>query len=303
MFDVAAFYCFCPLHGLAGLQGNLARLCAAERLCGTILLAGEGVNGTVAGSAAGIARLRRRLEALVAPAVPSWSVSTASAPPFGRMKVRIKTEIVTLGQPEVDPARCVGQHVAATEWNRLISDPDVAVIDTRNAYEVAIGSFRGAIDPGTARFRDFPAWWRANAPALAGRPVAMFCTGGIRCEKATSWLLGTGGASEVYHLRGGILSYLRDVPPAQSLWQGGCFVFDGRVALGHGLEPTGHLLCHGCRAPLSPSDRDRPQFEQGVCCHLCAPRRTEAEKARLRERNRQIELARERGQPHLGARS
>ena len=190
-------------------------------------------------------------------------------------------------------------YVDPADWNALISAPDVALIDTRNDYEVAIGTFQGAVDPQTASFRDFPAWWEANKARFHNKRIAMFCTGGIRCEKSTNYLLGQ-GVEDVFHLKGGILKYLEDVPEADSLWRGDCFVFDGRVSVGHGLRKGPHILCHACRRPILPADRDRPEFEQGVSCHRCIGETSDADKARFRERQRQIALARARGERHLG---
>uniref|UniRef100_UPI0035C86A4A oxygen-dependent tRNA uridine(34) hydroxylase TrhO n=1 Tax=Citreimonas sp. TaxID=3036715 RepID=UPI0035C86A4A len=220
--------------------------------------------------------------------------------PFARMKVRVKREIVTMGQPDVDPLARVGHHVDPSDWNALIRSPDVAVIDTRNAYETAIGTFNGAVDPSTGSFRDFPAWWEANKQRFHNKRIAMFCTGGIRCEKSTNYLLGQ-GVPEVYHLKGGILKYLEDVPEEDSEWRGACFVFDGRVSVEHGLREGPHDLCHACRRPILPDDRARPEFEAGVACHHCAHETSVEDKARFRERQRQIALARARGERHLHA--
>ena len=204
------------------------------------------------------------------------------------MKVRLKSEIVTMGQPDVDPTAAVGSYVDARDWNELISAPDVAVIDTRNAYEVQIGTFKGAVDPGTASFRDFPAWWEENAHRFHNKRIAMFCTGGIRCEKSTNYLMSQ-GVKDVFHLKGGILKYLEEVPQDDSLWQGECFVFDQRVSLGHGLQQGQHQLCHACRRPLSPEDRQRPEYEEGACCHRCVDEYTPADRERFRERQRQFD--------------
>ena len=299
MFTVAALYHFAPLADAADRQGPLRDLCRAEGLCGTILLAPEGVNGTVAGSAQGIAALIAHLRGWPGFATLDWKESRAADRPFHRMKVRLKREIVTLGRPGVDPVARVGAYVAPADWNALIRAPDVAVIDTRNGYEVALGTFEGAIDPGTDSFRQFPDWWQANRDRFAGKRIAMFCTGGIRCEKATNWLLGE-GVPEVFHLQGGILRYLEQVPESESLWRGECFVFDGRVSVGHGLAEGDAALCHACRHPLTPEDRAAPGYEDGVSCRHCADRTTEADKARFRERHRQVTLARARGQVHIG---
>ena len=214
------------------------------------------------------------------------------------MKVKLKKEIVTMGQPDVDPRAAVGHYVEPADWNDLILSPDVAVIDTRNDYEVAIGTFQGAVDPGTDSFRDFPAWWEANKERFHNKRIAMFCTGGIRCEKSTNWLLGQ-GVEEVYHLKGGILKYLEEVPAENSTWEGECFVFDGRVSVGHGLTEGPHILCHACRRPILPEDTLREGYEAGVSCHLCVDETSDVDKERFRERQRQIRLAEARGEQHL----
>ncbi len=299
MFTVAALYHFTRFPDPAALRGPLLTLCAEQGLRGTILLAPEGINGTVAGSREGIDAVLAHIRALPGCAGIEWKESIAETMPFGRIKVRLKREIVTMGQPDADPRARVGHYVEPRDWNALISAPDVVVIDTRNDYEVAIGSFAGAVDPGTESFGAFPAWWRDNAGHFAGKRVAMFCTGGIRCEKSTNWLLGQ-GVAEVFHLRGGILKYLEEVPEAESLWRGECFVFDGRVAVGHGLRPGRHLLCHGCRRPLAPEDVARPEYEEGVSCHRCRDTVPAARRERFRERQRQIDRAAARGRRHLG---
>ena len=268
---------------------------------GSLLLAPEGINGTIAGPDEGIAAVIAHIRALPGCADLEWKESSAESMPFGRMKVRLKREIVTMGQPEVDPLAAVGRYVEPANWNALISAPDVAVIDTRNDYEVAIGTFEGAVDPGIATFRDFPAWWEANRARFEGKRIAMFCTGGIRCEKSTSYLIGQ-GAAEVFHLRGGILKYLEEVPPEDSLWHGECFVFDQRVALGHGLEQGSHAMCHACRRPVSRADRASASFEEGVSCPHCLGEFSDDDRARFRERQRQVGIAARRGEPHLGAR-
>ena len=300
MLIVAALYHFAPFPDPEALKAPLARLACAHGVRGTLLLAREGINGTIAGSRDGIDAVLAHIRALPGCAMLEWKESTAAEMPFGRMKVRLKREIVTMGQPDVDPTASVGRYVAAADWNALISAPDVAVIDTRNDYEVEIGTFAGAVDPGTQSFRDFPAWWRANAERFQGKRIAMFCTGGIRCEKSTNFLLGE-GIPEVFHLKGGILKYLEDVPQTESLWQGECFVFDKRVSLGHGLVQGHYDLCHACRRPLAPADRDRPEYEPGVACHRCAGEYSDADRARFRERQHQTELAAARGKEHFGA--
>ncbi len=288
MFTVAALYHFTRFPDPAALQAPLQEACDRAGIKGTLLLAGEGINGTIAGSRAGIDAALAHIRALPGCAGLEWKESPAAEMPFARMKVRLKREIVTMGRPDVDPTASVGHYIEAADWNALISAPDVAVIDTRNDYEVEIGTFEGAVDPGTKSFRDFPDWWRENAHRFHNKRIAMFCTGGIRCEKSTNFLLGE-GIPEVYHLKGGILKYLEEVPAEDSKWQGECFVFDKRVSLGHGLVQGDYDLCHACRRPLSADDKQRPEFELGVCCHRCASEYSEADRARFRERQRQVE--------------
>jgi UPF0176 protein len=288
MLIVAALYHFTRFPDPAALRGPLLDACQQNDICGTLLLAPEGVNGTIAGPRTGIDAVLAHLRALPGCAGLVWKESTADAPPFARMKVRLKREIVTMGQPDVDPTAAVGRYVAPTDWNALITAPDVAVIDTRNDYEVQIGSFKGAVDPGTRSFRDFPAWWAENAHRFHNKRIAMFCTGGIRCEKSTNYLISQ-GVEDVYHLQGGILKYLEEVPEEDSTWQGECFVFDQRVSLTHGLQQGRHGLCHACRRPLAPEDRARPEYEEGAACHRCLHEYSEADRARFRERQRQFD--------------
>ena len=301
MYTCRALYHFARFPDPAALRGPLLELCEANGITGSLLLAREGINGTIAGQKTGLDTVLAHIRALPGCDDIVWKDSPASEQPFRRMKVKLKREIVTMGQPDVDPTLKVGRYVEPKDWNDLILSPDVAVIDTRNDYEVAIGSFEGAIDPKTASFRDFPAWWQANRARFGNKRIAMFCTGGIRCEKSTNYLLSR-GVSEVFHLKGGILRYLEEIPPEQSAWRGECFVFDGRVSVGHGLRRGPHRLCRGCRRPILPADCLRAQFEEGVSCHLCTHETTPADKARFRERQRQIELARRRGETHLTGR-
>ena len=298
MHIVAALYHFARFADPAALRGPLRAVCARHGVTGTLLLAPEGINGTIAGDRAGIDAALAHIRGLPGCADLDWKESTATVAPFARLKVRLKREIVTMGQPGIDPRARAGHYVAPADWNALIAAPDVAVIDTRNAYEVAIGTFQGAIDPATDSFREFPAWWQANKHRFHNKRIAMFCTGGIRCEKSTSYLLEQ-GVDEVYHLRGGILKYLEEVPPEHSAWHGDCFVFDRRVSVGHGLREGPHELCHACRRPILPADRARPEYEHGVACHHCAGTTSAADKARFRERQRQIALAQARGETHL----
>ncbi len=299
MYIVAALYHFTRFDDPATLRDPLLDLCKSNGIMGTLLLAKEGVNGTIAGDRAGIDAMLAHLRGLPGCAGLEHKESTATVAPFHRMKVRLKKEIVTMGQPDVDPVARVGNYVDPADWNDLISAPDVAVIDTRNDYEVAIGTFEGAVDPETKSFGEFPEWWEKNKHRFHNKRVAMFCTGGIRCEKSTNYLLGQ-GVEDVYHLKGGILKYLEDVPQDESKWDGECFVFDARVSVGHGLEEGPHVLCHACRRPIVPEDRNHPAFEQGVSCHQCIDETTEADKARFRERQKQMQLAKERGTHHIG---
>jgi UPF0176 protein len=304
-FLTAALYRFVDLPDFAALREPLLACCEAHGVKGTLLLAREGINGTIAGPEAGVhavlAHLRADPRLADLPHKASWS----DHPPFHRMKVRLKKEIVTLRVPGLDPNRTVGQYVKPQDWNALLADPDVLLIDTRNDYEVAIGSFQGAVNPNIRTFTELPAWLDAQ-PALRGEggrkpKVAMFCTGGIRCEKSTA-LMKMRGFDEVYHLDGGILKYLEEIPPAQSTWQGECFVFDERVSVGHGLVPGPHELCRSCRWPLSPADKASPHYVKGVSCAHCHDQRSPQEKAQLAERQRQVELAASRGEQHVGAR-
>ncbi len=298
MYTIAALYHFTRFDDPAAIQGPLLALCEAEKISGSLLLAQEGVNGTIAGPRAGIDAVLAHIQGLPGCGDLEWKESTAASQPFRRLKVRLKKEIVTMGQPDVDPVARVGHYVDPAEWNELIQSPDVAVIDTRNDYEVAIGTFQGAIDPKTDSFRDFPAWWEKNKHRFHNKRIAMFCTGGIRCEKSTNYLLGQ-GVDDVYHLKGGILKYLEEVPPEDSTWNGECFVFDGRVSVGHGLREGPHLLCHACRRPILPEDTRRSEYEQGVSCHLCTHETTERDKERFRERQKQMALAEARGTTHI----
>ena len=301
MFTVCALYHFTPFDDPAAIKGPLAKFCCERGITGSLLLAREGINGTVAGTDAAIRELVAYINALPGCAGFDYKLSQASEQPFGRMKVRLKREIVTMGQPDVDPRASVGHYVDPADWNALISAPDVAVIDTRNDYEVAIGTFDGAVDPETASFRDFPAWWEANKDRFHNKRIAMFCTGGIRCEKSTNYLIGQ-GVEDVFHLKGGILKYLEEVPEDESLWHGECFVFDGRVSVGHGLVEGPHEMCHACRRPIVPEDKARLEYEEGVSCHQCIDEYDDSRRERFRERQRQIALSKARGEKHLGPR-
>ena len=300
MLTVAALYHFTRFADPAELRTGLLRVCSEAGVKGSLLLAPEGINGTVAGTRGGIDAALAAIRNLPGCSDLVWKESFAETMPFRRLKVRIKREIVTMGQPDVDPQARVGHYVIPQDWNALIAAEDVAVIDTRNAYEVAIGTFEGAVNPGTETFGEFPAWWQANRDRFQGKRIAMFCTGGIRCEKSTNYLLGQ-GIEDVYHLQGGILKYLEEVPQKVSLWQGECFVFDDRVSVGHGLVPGQHTTCRACGRPLTADQRADHAFEQGVSCAACLPEYSDADRARFRERQRQITLAAARGTSHLGS--
>lgn len=299
MFTIAALYHFTRLNDPAALKPGVEAACRDAGVKGTILLATEGVNGTIAGPRDGIDAALAYLRTLPGCALLDWKESEAAEQPFLRLKVRLKKEIVTLGQPGVDPTSEVGTYVTPQDWDDLIERDDVVLIDTRNDYEVGIGQFKGAIDPGTTSFREFPDWWQANKSAYEGKKVAMYCTGGIRCEKASSYLL-SDGVDEVFHLKGGILKYLEHTPPEESSWDGECFVFDNRVSVGHGLKQGPYDLCHACRRPISDADKASDIYQPGVQCPHCVDEYTEADRGRFRQRQKQIELAKKRGEVHLG---
>ncbi|PSB23229.1 hypothetical protein C7B76_00655 [filamentous cyanobacterium CCP2] len=288
---VATFYKFVKLSDLSELRSLLLSHCQAQNIRGTILLAQEGINGTIAGTREAIDSVLTYLRSDPRLADLEHKESPAEEMPFDRMKVRLKKEIVTLGLPEVDPTEQVGTYVSPEEWNAIVSDPDVVVIDTRNAYEVGIGTFKGAKNPETNSFREFPEYVQQHLDPTQHKKVAMFCTGGIRCEKASSFMLSQ-GFQEVYHLKGGILKYLEEVPPDESLWQGECFVFDQRVTVQHGLEAGTHEICWGCGHPVSAADKASPQYEVGISCPHCYDRLTEEKRDRLAMKRRQWQLAR-----------
>ena len=301
-FRTAALYQFTRFDDPAALRGPIEALCRARNVQGTLLLAREGLNGTIAGPAEGIEAVIAHLRTLPGCAALEVKYAWAAEEPFHRLKIRLKREIVTMGEPDLDPLQNAGTYVAPEDWNDLIAQPNTLLIDTRNDYEVAIGTFPGAIDPETSSFRDFPAWFRVNRDRLIadGTKVAMFCTGGTRCEKSTAFLKAE-GVEEVYHLQGGILNYLEKVPAADSVWEGECFVFDERVAVTPDLEPGTHVLCRACRRPVSPEERESPFYEEGVSCSACHADLDDAKRARLAERHRQELLAKARGERHVGA--
>ena len=298
---VVSFYRFLDITDVDIFRAELLSVCDAQRLLGTILVAGEGFNGTIAGSEAAVHKVfswlttRFSLESSID---ARWT--DADEAPFRRMRVRAKQEIVTLGRPDILPHVKTGKHVPPEDWNALIDDPDVLLIDTRNHYEVEVGTFERAIDPGTDSFREFPEFAEKLAATSRDRPLAMFCTGGSRCEKATALMLEL-GFDEVYHLQGGILNYLAEIPAEEQKWDGECFVFDSRVAVDRDLAEGGYVQCHACRRPLSSEDIASPDYHEGVSCPQCIAGLDGERAKRLAERQRQVELARERGEIHIGA--
>lgn len=297
---VAALYKFTPFEAPESLRDPLLARLDACGVKGTILLASEGVNGTIAGSRAGIDAALEAIRALPGCSDLEHKESFAEELPFIRLKVKLKKEIVTIGVPGVDPNAVVGTYVDPGDWNELIADPDTVVIDTRNDYEVAIGTFEHAIDPKTSTFRELPNWLDAHKEDLRDKKVAMFCTGGIRCEKASS-LFKTAGIEDVFHLKGGILKYLELVPEEDSLWQGDCFVFDDRISVKHGLEQGDLEVCGACRWPIDDAGRRSPNYVRGVSCDNCIDTKDDAQRARYRERQKQMDLAEQRGELHIGA--
>ena len=297
---VASFYRFLDLTDVRAFHDELQAFCDARKLLGTILVAGEGFNGTICGPEEAILEVFGWIEqrlGLETPIEARWSDSAEA--PFRRMRVRIKKEIVTLGRPDILPHKKTGTYVPPEEWNALIENPDVLVVDTRNHYEVEVGTFPRALDPGTDSFRQFPEFAKQLADTSKDRPLAMFCTGGIRCEKATALMLEL-GFEEVYHLQGGILRYLEEMPDTSNRWQGECFVFDTRVAVDKDLAEGGYVQCHACRRPLSAEDLESPDYREGVSCPHCVGEADEERAARLEERRKQVALAEQRGEKHIG---
>lgn len=296
---VSALYKFVTLEAFQELRDPLLAFMQTHGICGTILLANEGINGTVAGSASAIAALYAWFTQQPGLGTISHKESYHDVMPFKRTKVKLKKEIVTLGVEGIDPKQIVGTYVKPSEWNALIAADDVTVIDTRNDYEFQIGTFKNAINPKTNTFREFPAFVAEQLDVQKNKKVAMFCTGGIRCEKSTAYLK-TLGFDEVYHLEGGILKYLEEVPVNESLWEGECFVFDERVAVNHDLEQGQYLQCYACRYPITQDDTHHPDYIQGTQCHHCAGQKTSTQTSRYLEREKQNQLAKQRGEPHIG---
>jgi len=301
VFSIAAFYKFTKISLLSELQTEFYEFLESLSIKGTVLLAEEGINGTVSGSSKSIDKFKNFLFEKDLLSESDFKVSFADFMPFPRLKVKLKKEIVTIGNCEINPREKVGEYVDPLDWNQLISDEDVLVLDTRNTYEVSIGSFEGAIQPETTNFREFPEWAETEGSKLPkDKKIAMFCTGGIRCEKASSFLKDK-GFEKVYHLKGGILNYLEKVKPEESLWNGECFVFDDRVALNHKLEPGSYDLCHGCRMPITEDDKLSAKFIRGVSCAYCFDDKTEVQKRRYMDRQMQIEQTKSRNQKHIGS--
>lgn len=297
---VAALYQFVTLNDYKQLRQPLLDCMLENDIKGTFLLAREGINGTVAGHSSSIDALLAWLRSDQRFESVSCKFSYHEEVPFYRTRVKLKKEIVTMGVEGIDPRKVVGTYVEAKDWNALISDPEVTVIDTRNSYETQIGTFHKAVTPGTDSFREFPAFVKNNLSTGRHRKIAMFCTGGIRCEKSTAYLKEL-GFDEVYHLQGGILKYLETVPEDESLWQGECFVFDNRVAVNHALEQGSYSQCHACRMPITEEDKASEHFYPGVSCPHCIDKTTEQQRLRFAERHKQIELARSRGEDHIGS--
>ncbi len=298
-FTVAALYHFTRIENPEERKEPLLELCRSEEIRGTLILAREGINGTIAGSAEGIDAVLMHLQSWPGVGDIDVKYSYTAHQSFNRMKVKVRSEIVTMGKPDIDPLKDAGTYIDPKDWNDLISREDVLLVDTRNQFEFGIGRFRNAVDPGTTAFNEFPGWADQLATAQEKpKSVAMYCTGGIRCEKATAYMREI-GFTDVFHLKGGILKYLEEVPEEESLWEGECFVFDERVALKHGLTEGEYALCYGCQNPVSPDDRKSPLFEEGVSCVRCHDSLSDFDRERYRERQRQITLALTRGQQHL----
>jgi len=298
-YIVASLYKFSHLPDYVALRDPLLNCMLRHKVIGSVLLAEEGINGTIAGSRSGIDAVLDFLKTDPRFADLTHKESTATEAPFYRTKVKLKKEIVTMGFPQVGPDQKRGVYVSPKDWNALISDPEVLVLDTRNEYEYELGTFKGTVDPEISTFREFPGYVDKNLDTKKHKKVAMFCTGGIRCEKSTAHLLSL-GFENVYHLQGGILKYLEEIPAEESLWQGECFVFDNRVSVIHELKEGHREICRGCRHALTEADKNSPEYEEGVTCPNCFDTQTEAQKQGNRERQYQMELAQKRGTVHLG---
>jgi len=297
---VCALYRFVDLVNYEEIQTPLLNIMNANQVKGTLLLASEGINGTIAGDQEGIDNVLNWLKSNPSLTDLTAKFSFDTENPFYRTKVKLKKEIVTLGVEGIDPNRVVGTYVKPKDWNTLISDPEVLLVDTRNDYEISIGTFKNAVDPKTTNFREFPQYVKENLDPKKHKKIAMFCTGGIRCEKSTAYLKEQ-GFGEVYHLEGGVLKYLEEVPESETMWEGECFVFDNRVSVNHQLEKGQYDQCHGCRLPITEEDKKSEKYMQGVSCHQCHDSLSEQQKLRFLEREKQIRLSQERGQAHIGS--
>ena len=299
MLTICALYKFTRLDDFEEIQGPLKIFLESLNIRGTLLLAKEGVNGTIAGDNDSIMKSLDYLQKDERLVGLEYKFSYSEKPPFKRLKVKLKKEIVTLGVSDIDPIFSSGTYVKPADWNELINDPDVVLIDTRNNYEFEIGSFKGSINPNTETFREFPAYTKNNLEKYRDKKIAMFCTGGIRCEKSTAYLKSK-GFENVFHLQGGILKYLEEVKEDESLWEGECFVFDDRVAVKHNLELGKYDQCHACRFPITDEDKEHPHYEKGASCPRCYGTKNSSQVSRYREREKQVQLAKSRGESHIG---
>ncbi len=297
---VSALYKFATLEDFTELKKPLLQLMEDHQVKGTLLLAKEGINGTIAGDRAGIDAVLHWLRSDLRLADLESKESYELKMPFYRTKVKLKKEIVTMGVENIDPKKIVGTYVKPQDWNALISDPDVILIDTRNDYEVQIGGFKNAVNPATETFREFPQYVKDNLDPSKHKKVAMYCTGGIRCEKSTAYLKEQ-GFEDVYHLQGGVLKYLEEVPVEKSLWEGECFVFDNRVAVNHSLEKGQYDQCYACRYPITEQDKQSVHYQKGVSCPHCYHKANELQRQRFQEREKQVQLAKQRGEEHIGS--
>ena len=299
MLTICALYKFTRMDDFEEIQSSLKLFLDSLNIRGTLLLAREGVNGTIAGDNDSIMKSLDYLQKDRRLAGLEYKLSYSEKPPFKRLKVKLKKEIVTLGVSDIDPTHSSGTYVKPADWNQLINDPDVVLIDTRNNYEFEIGSFKGSINPNTETFREFPAYTKNNLEKYRDKKIAMFCTGGIRCEKSTAYLKSK-GFENVFHLQGGILKYLEEVKEDESLWEGECFVFDDRVAVKHNLELGKYDQCHACRFPITEEDKEHPHYEKGASCSRCYGTKNSSQVNRYREREKQVQLAKGRGESHIG---
>ena len=301
-FKVAAFYKFTPLYNLSELQETFMQFLTQHKIKGTILLAHEGVNGTLAGSSESINKFKDFLKMRDLLSIKNFKTSACEEEPFPRLKVKLKNEIVSIGNVLANPQKIVGEYVQPEDWNDLITEDDVLVLDTRNIYEYSIGTFKDSIQPSTINFREFPQWVEEleNSQTDKNKKIAMFCTGGIRCEKASS-LMKAKGFNNIFHLQGGILNYIKKIDEEHSLWEGECFVFDERVALNQNLEVGSYDMCHGCRMPITEEDKVSPKYNRGISCPNCFDSKTPGQQKRYADRLKQIDLAKKRGERHIGS--